>query len=49
MPRTLGLDYGERRVGLAISDELGMMAMPMDILHVQSSKQVIQDVLRERR
>ena len=46
MPRTLGLDYGERRVGLAISDELGMMALPLDILPVQSSKQVIRDVLR---
>jgi len=46
MPRTLGVDYGERRVGLAISDELGMMALPLDILLVQSSRQVIGDVLR---
>jgi len=46
MPRTLGVDYGERRVGLAVSDELGMMALPLDILTVQSSRQVIGDVLR---
>ena len=46
MPRTLGVDYGERRVGLAVSDELGMMALPLDILSVQSSRQVIGDVLR---
>ena len=46
MPRTLGVDYGERRVGLAVSDELGMMALPLDILPVQSSRQVIGDVLR---
>ncbi|MFH1968802.1 MAG: Holliday junction resolvase RuvX [Verrucomicrobiota bacterium] len=46
MPRTLGVDYGERRVGLAISDELGMMALPLDILPVQGPKQVIRDVLR---
>ena len=46
MPRTLGVDYGTRRVGLAVSDELGMMALPLDILPVQSSKQVIRDVLR---
>jgi len=46
MPRTLGVDYGERRVGLAVSDELGMLALPLDILPVQSSKQVIRDVLR---
>ncbi len=45
MPRTLGVDYGERRVGLAISDELGMMAMPLDILQVQSVRQVVRDVL----
>lgn len=45
MSRTLGIDYGERRVGLAISDELGMMAMPLDILSVQSFKQVVRDVL----
>jgi len=46
MSRTLGVDYGARRVGLAVSDELGMMAMPLDILPVQSSKQVIRDLLR---
>ena len=46
MPRTLGVDYGERRVGLAISDELGMMALPLDILPVQGARQVIRDVLR---
>ncbi|MDP2991418.1 MAG: Holliday junction resolvase RuvX [Kiritimatiellota bacterium] len=46
MPRYLGVDYGERRVGLAISDELGMMALPLDILPVQGTKQVIRDVLR---
>lgn len=46
MPRYLGVDYGERRVGLAISDELGMMALPLDILPVQGPKQVIRDVLR---
>ena len=46
MPRTLGVDYGERRAGLAISDELGLLALPLDILPVQSIKQVIRDVLR---
>lgn len=45
MPRTLGVDYGERRVGLAISDELGMMALPLDILQAQNFRQVIKDVL----
>lgn len=46
MARYLGVDYGERRVGLAVSDELGLMAMPLEILQVQGLKQVIRDVLR---
>lgn len=29
MPRVLGVDYGERRIGLAISDPLGMIAQPL--------------------
>ncbi|MBI2441756.1 MAG: Holliday junction resolvase RuvX [Lentisphaerae bacterium] len=45
MPRTLGVDYGERRVGLAISDEAGLLALPLDILPAQNSRQVIQDIL----
>ncbi|MDD5678115.1 MAG: Holliday junction resolvase RuvX [Kiritimatiellae bacterium] len=46
MARILGVDYGERRVGLAVSDELGLMALPLDILPAQSPKQVIRDILR---
>ena len=29
MPRILGIDFGERRVGLALSDPLGMIAQPL--------------------
>jgi putative Holliday junction resolvase len=29
VPRILGIDYGERRIGLAISDPLGMIAQPL--------------------
>lgn len=29
MSRTLGIDYGERRIGVAISDPLGMIAQPL--------------------
>ena len=28
MPRLLGIDYGKKRVGVALSDEVGMMAFP---------------------
>jgi putative Holliday junction resolvase len=29
MGRTLGIDYGDRRIGVAVSDELGAMALPV--------------------
>lgn len=32
MPRFLGLDYGTRRIGLALSDELGIIAMPLGVV-----------------
>jgi len=28
--RTLGIDYGRRRIGLAVSDEAGFLARPLD-------------------
>jgi putative Holliday junction resolvase len=31
-PRVLGVDLGEVRVGLAISDELGLLAHPLDTI-----------------
>lgn len=30
--RTLGIDYGEKRIGLAVSDELGMLARELKIV-----------------
>ena len=30
--RVLGLDYGERRIGLALSDPLGIIAKPLTII-----------------
>jgi putative Holliday junction resolvase len=32
-PRILGLDVGDRRIGLALSDELGYTAQPLFTLH----------------
>lgn len=31
MGRALGIDYGEKRIGLAISDELGIVATPFGV------------------
>lgn len=30
--RTLGLDHGTKRIGIAISDELGVIAQPMEFI-----------------
>ena len=35
MTRTLGIDHGEARIGLAISDELGMLAHPLETIAVK--------------
>ena len=37
MKRALGVDFGEARVGLAISDELRMLAHPLETVHVKET------------
>jgi len=44
--RTLAVDLGERRVGLAMSDEGGRFATPMDVLNVSSSHEALAVVAR---
>ena len=47
----LGIDPGRRRIGLAISDGLGMMAFPLRVIRVVSNDQVrreIAQVVEER-
>ena len=44
-PRILGVDYGKVRVGLAVSDPLGMFAIPLRTETVASQKQAVQAVL----
>lgn len=41
MARILGIDYGEKRVGIAISDFTGMLATPVRIAQVASDKQAL--------
>ena len=38
MPRILGIDYGERRVGLALSDETATIASPLPTLKRRKGK-----------
>jgi len=43
--RTLAIDLGSRRVGLALSDEGGRFATPLDVLTVKSPQQAIALIL----
>lgn len=38
MTRILGIDMGEARIGLALCDDLGMLAHPLETLHVKEGK-----------
>jgi len=38
MNRILGIDVGEARIGLALSDELGMLAHPLETIQVKAGK-----------
>jgi putative holliday junction resolvase len=35
MIRAIGIDHGDARIGVAISDELGMLAHPLETIHLQ--------------
>lgn len=46
MGRILGIDYGTKRVGIAISDPMGMLATPLSVETVRSVDEAIQVVCR---
>ncbi len=35
MNRALGIDHGDARIGVAISDDLGMLAHPLETIHLK--------------
>lgn len=43
-PKALGLDFGEKRVGVAVSDSLGIAATPLEVIEGKSPEQVAQRV-----
>ena len=45
MKRVLGIDHGEARIGLALSDELGMLAHPLETVQVKEVKDVLGHIL----
>lgn len=42
--RHLGIDYGTRRVGLAISDEGGQYVSPLDVVEITTPQQAVERV-----
>ena len=36
MKRALGIDHGDARIGLAISDDHGMLAHPLETIHIKT-------------
>ncbi len=45
--RVIGLDVGTHRIGVAVSDELQIIASPEDTLHISQKKNGLTDVLAE--
>lgn len=45
--RALGIDFGERRIGVALSDPTGTLASPLDTLHKRKSKRMPLRALEE--
>jgi putative holliday junction resolvase len=45
-PRLLGLDFGDRRIGVAVSDELGLTAQPVLTLVRKNPKQDLRSLGR---
>ena len=44
--KVLGIDFGEARIGIAVSDPAGRIALPLTTLHRVSDRQAIDDIRR---
>lgn len=42
--RTLGVDYGTVRIGLALSDETGLIAQPLTVVQRSSDRAAVRDI-----
>ena len=45
--RTLGIDYGDARIGIAISDELGITAQGLETIHHENNDKIALKRLEE--
>jgi putative Holliday junction resolvase len=41
LPRILAVDWGERRIGLAVSDELGVLASGLPTLEIRGEAEAV--------
>ena len=46
MGRCLGVDYGKKRIGLALSDIMGILAQPFDVIDSKGLKNNIDNILK---
>ncbi|MDQ1332420.1 MAG: putative pre6S rRNA nuclease [Bacteroidota bacterium] len=46
MGRILGIDYGKKRIGLAVTDPLRMFASPLETVNIQEFDSFISDYLK---
>ncbi|HSW57557.1 MAG TPA: Holliday junction resolvase RuvX [Dehalococcoidales bacterium] len=44
--RTLGLDIGDRRIGVAVSDPLGMLARPLTVLERVEDSAAVEAIIK---
>lgn len=44
--KVLGVDYGKKRIGIAVSDEMGMIAFPRQIIVAPSRALAIGEIVR---
>ncbi len=47
MAKVLGLDYGTKRIGVAVSDELGMLAREVGVWEAQGFESELESFLKE--
>ena len=45
LSRVLGIDYGERRIGLALSDPMGIIAKPLRVIDRKNTTDYISEIL----
>jgi putative Holliday junction resolvase len=46
MGRYLGIDFGKKRIGVAVSDEAGQISFPLCVIRNSASAQVIREISR---